>query len=92
VSAAAASDSPPVYRTGALWIVLCILLVLGTVSSALVVWGLLNAYVTGDYAFDAAVVIGGAFAAIFFFLLLSGILYRIDVLRGVPHRRVMLFE
>jgi len=92
VSASTGPESPPVYRTGTLWIVLCALLVLGTVSSALVVWGLLNAYVTGNYVFDAAVVLGGAFAAVFFFLLLSGILYRIDVLRGVPHRRVMLFE
>jgi hypothetical protein len=86
------SPAAPDYRTGTLWGVLCLLLILGTVASALVIWAISNAVVTGDYVFDGAVMLGGAFAAIFFFLLLSGILYRVDHLRGVAHRRVMLFE
>jgi hypothetical protein len=85
-------SAPPVYRTWILWGVLLLFLILGTTASAFVVWGLSNALSTGNYLFDGIVVVVSAFGAVVFFLLLSGILYRVDRLRGDLTRKVMLFE
>jgi hypothetical protein len=86
------SDAPaPVYRTGWLWGVLALFLLVGTVASAFVVYGFLG--VLGGNLFPSlpiAVVAG--FVAVVALLILTGMLYRIDRLRGTPHREVRLFE
>jgi hypothetical protein len=82
----------PKYRTGALWIVLCILLVFGTVASGGVVYGVTGLFLGVPLWIDVLAIVVGAFVAIFSMLLLTGILYRVDRLRGVPHREVRLFE
>ncbi len=85
---------PPVvrYRTGALWVLLAILLVFGTVAAATFVYGLTDLYATRRLWPDVPVLVGGAFGATFFLLLITGILYRVDRVRGVPHRRIELFD
>ena len=86
------SDDPPRYRTGPLWAVLTLLLLGGTVSAAFFVWGLTDLYGSGRWYLDVPVLVVSAFAASFLLLLLTGVLYRVDRLRGVPHREVRLFE
>jgi hypothetical protein len=82
----------PEYRTGVLWGVLALLLLFGTVASAFLVWAVTDWWALHRTALDAVTFgVAGAIAA-FAFLLLAGILYRVDRLRGVPHRRVALFE
>jgi hypothetical protein len=82
----------PQYRTGWLWAVLTILLTVGTAASAFVVYGLTDLAATGRWVPDLiAVLVGGGIAG-FSLLLIAGMLYRVDRLRGVPHRRVSLFE
>lgn len=87
-------DSPaaPTYRTGWLWAVLTVLLIFGTVASAAVVYGFAQLWTGGSWVTAAASVAIGLFGATICFLLLAGMLYRIDRLRGVPHRTVRLFE
>ncbi|MCI4325483.1 MAG: hypothetical protein L3K00_06355 [Thermoplasmata archaeon] len=80
------------YRTGWLWGVLAILLLIGTVAAAFVVYGLTQLFATGNWLLDVPAFVGGAFVASIAMLLLTGILYRVDRLRGVPHREVRLFE
>ncbi|HEY6238130.1 MAG TPA: hypothetical protein VIZ68_02965 [Thermoplasmata archaeon] len=80
------------YRTGALWGVLCVLLLIGTVASAFVVYGVTDLFATGRILRDLGLAIAGAAVASLAFLFLSGLLYRVDRLRGVAHRRVALFE
>ncbi len=80
------------YRTGALWGVLSVLLLVGTVASAFVVYGVTDLLATGRLFRDLALSVGGALVAGLAFLLLSGILYRVDRLRGVVRRRVALFD
>ncbi len=87
-----ASPTQPTYRTGWLWTVLTVLLVLGVVASGLVVYGLTDLLPGRDWVGAAAAVLLGAFVALLAFLLLAGILYRIDRLRGTPHRVVRMFE
>ena len=82
----------PQYRTGVIWGVLALLLTLGTVAAALFVFALTNLVATHQYVWDGLLLFVGASAAIFLLMLIAGILYRIDRLRGVPHRRVELFE
>jgi hypothetical protein len=86
------SAEAPGYRTGVIWAVLAVLLVLGTVASASVVYGVVGLFTNRSYVLNIAVVGVGAFGAVFVLLLIAGIMYRIDRLRGVPHRRVELFE
>jgi len=86
-----ASADPP-NRTGVIWVVLAFLLTVGTVGAAFFVWGLTDLYSMGRYFFDIPAMVGGAAVACFSMLLITGILYRIDRLRGVPHRRIELFE
>lgn len=87
------TDAAPVrYRTGALWAVLALLLLVGTVAAATFVYGLTDLYATRRLWPDLAVLVGGAFVATFVLLLITGILYRVDRLRGVPHRRIELFD
>jgi hypothetical protein len=84
--------SSPGYRTGWLWGVLAILLLIGTVAAAFVVYGLTDLFATGNWALDVPAFVGGGAVASISMLLLTGILYRVDRLRGVPHREVRLFE
>jgi hypothetical protein len=80
------------YRTGTLWGILCLLLLVGTVASAFVVYGVTDLLSTGRILRDVVLTLAGAAVASLAFLFLSGILYRVDRLRGVAHRRVALFE
>ena len=82
----------PRYRTGWLWVVLTLLLLVGTVASAFVVYGLSDWAGTGRWFPDALEALGGAVVAFLALLFLAGMLYRVDRLRGVPHRTVNLFE
>ena len=84
--------SPPAYRTGWLWGVLVVLLMIGTVAAAFVVYGLTDLFANGNWLVDVPAFLGGAIVASVAMLLLTGILYRVDRLRGVPHREVRLFE
>ncbi|MCI4333569.1 MAG: hypothetical protein L3K01_07625 [Thermoplasmata archaeon] len=84
--------NPAKYRTGWLWGVLGILLLIGTVAAAFVVYGLTDLYANGNWLVDVPTFIGGALVASVAMLLLTGMLYRVDRLRGVPHREVRLFE
>jgi len=86
------TDEPPKYGTGALWGVLTVLLLMGTVASAFVVWGVTDLFGAGRYLWDAAALGVGGFLAALAFLLIAGILYRVDRIRGVLARRVELFE
>lgn len=87
-----ADGSPPKYRTGWLWAILTLLLVLGTAGSAFVVYGATGAATSGDWFPGVPVALGGAVVAILSLMLLAGMLYRVDRLRGVPHRVVRIFE
>jgi len=82
----------PTYRTGWLWAVLTIILVIGTVASAFVVYGITDLAGSGQWLYATLAIVGGAVVAAFSLLLVAGILYRVDRLRGVPHRTVRLFE
>ena len=88
------TESAPVvrYRTGVLWVLLAVLLVFGTVAAATFVYGLTDLYATRRLWPDLVVIAGGGFGATFFLLLITGILYRVDRVRGVPHRRIELFD
>jgi len=80
----------PVWRTGALWGILGVLLVVGTVGAATVVYGL-TGMAAGDL-WDLLAVALGAVVAALAFLFMAGILYRVDRYRGATQRRVELFE
>lgn len=82
----------PKYKTGALWTVLTILLLVGTVASAFFVYGLTQLYATGQYLLDVPILAAGAVVACIALLLIMGILYRVDRLRGTPVRRLELFD
>ncbi len=78
------------WRTGVLWGILAVFLVLGTVGSAAVVLGVLD-LVQADLYGLVAVGVGGVTAALSF-LFMAGILYRVDRYRGTAVRRIDLFE
>lgn len=78
-------------RNGAIWVVLTLLLLFGTVASAFFVYGVTDLWNTGRLL-DLPILIGGGLAAGILFLLLAGVLYRVDRFRGVAHREVRLFE
>jgi hypothetical protein len=80
------------YRTGWIWAILTFFLVIGTVASAFVVYGATDLLPAGDLAGGALAIVLGLGVAVLAFLFLAGLLYRIDRLRGVPHRTVRLFE
>jgi hypothetical protein len=64
----------------------------GTISAAYVVWGISDLILTGRYLLDIPVTLAATFVTILCVLFVLGILYRVDRLRGVPHREVALFE
>jgi hypothetical protein len=80
----------PVWKTGWLWGILGLLLLFGALGSATFVYGLLG-LAAGNLLYAAAVAFGAG-VAVLALLLMVGILYRVDRYRGVPHRRVELFE
>ena len=84
--------APGPYRTGWLWGILALLLAIGTAAAAFVVYGVTQLLATGDWLVDVPAFIGGAVVASLSMLLITGILYRVDRLRGTPHREVPLFE
>jgi hypothetical protein len=85
-------SAAPVYKTGWLWGVLTILLGVGTLAAAFVVYGITDLLANANWFIDIPAIVGGAVVASIAMLLLTGILYRVDRLRGVPHREVRLFE
>ena len=80
------------YRTGTLWLVLTFFLFVGTVAAAFVVYGVTGLLASGAVLPDLPIAVLGGVVASIALLFLTGILYRIDRLRGVPHREVRLFE
>jgi hypothetical protein len=64
----------------------------GTVAGAYVVWGASSLILTRNYLVYVPVTIAATFVAAVCILFVSGILYKVDRLRGVPHREVTLFE
>ena len=80
----------PVWRTGSLWGVLAVLLVVGAVGSATFVYGLLA--VLGGHPLGAVEAGVGVGVAVLACLFMVGILYRVDRYRGAVGRRVELFE
>jgi hypothetical protein len=87
-----AEPSAPSYTTGWLWIVLTAIVVVGTVASAFVVYGITDLAGSGQWLYAGVAIVGGAVVATLALLLVAGILYRVDRIRGVPHRTVNLFE
>ncbi|MFZ0830272.1 MAG: hypothetical protein WCB18_08385 [Thermoplasmata archaeon] len=86
------APSAPKYKYGTLWAVLLLFMAAGTVAATYVVWGLSDLVLTGHYLVDVPVAIGAAVVTVLCVLFIAGILYRVDRLRGVPHREVALFE
>ncbi len=86
----AGAGAPPSWPTGWLWGILAVLVVVGTVGLATVVYGLL-VLLAGSLAgiLEAAV---GAVVALLAFLFIAGLLYRVDRYRGALGRRIELFE
>jgi hypothetical protein len=86
------TDAPakPEWRTGVLWGILAVFLVLGTVGAATAVYGALG-LAAGDVLALIPLVVGAVVAALGF-LFIVGILYRVDRYRGANLRRVELFE
>ena len=82
----------PQYRYGTLWGVLALFLFGGVISSAFVVYGLTDLFTTGRVLLDVPIVLASAFVCSVMLLLIIGILYRVDRVRGVPHRRIELFD
>jgi hypothetical protein len=88
------TESPPTpkYRTGWLWGILLLFSLGGTVAGAYVVWGASSLVLTHQYLLYVPVTVAATFVAVLCILFVSGILYKVDRLRGVPHREVALFE
>lgn len=84
--------APTPYRTGVLWAVLLLFMLGGAVSVTYVVWGLSELVTAHRYLVDVPVTAVAVVATALCFLFVTGILYRVDRLRGVPHREVALFE
>lgn len=87
-------DAPPApkYRTGVIWGVLSLLLLFGSVACAFFAYGLSGFIGSGNPWLDLAIMAVAGLVAFYLILLAAGILYRIDRLRGTPHRRIELFE
>ncbi len=86
------SPSAPKYKTGWLWAILLLFSLGGTVGAVWVVWSVSNLLLTGQILFYAPIAVAAAALAVVCVLFVSGILYRVDRLRGVAHREVALFE
>jgi cell shape-determining protein MreD len=84
------TEEKPVWKTGWLWGLLAVLLLVGTIGAATFVYGL-TGLIAGN-AFAAIALVLGAFVAVLAFLFMAGVLYRVDKYRGTPQRRVELFE
>jgi CBS domain containing-hemolysin-like protein len=84
------AEEKPVWRTGSLWGVLAVLLVLGAVGSATFVYGLLALF--AGSVLGGAVAAFGAVVAFLSMLFMIGVLYRVDRYRGALGRRIELFE
>jgi hypothetical protein len=86
------TDAPPKpeWRTGVLWGILAVFLVIGTVGAATAVYGVM-ALASGD-PFGLIPLAVGAVVALLGFLFIAGILYRVDRYRGANLRRLELFE
>ena len=80
----------PRWKTGTLWGILAVLLVLGSAGAATSVYGAMA--LAGGNLLGAGFLAGGAFGAFLAFLFTVGILYRVDRYRGATGRRVELFE
>jgi hypothetical protein len=75
-----------------LWAILLLFMTAGTVAATYVVWGLSQLVLTHQYLVDVPVAVGATVVTVLCVLFVAGILYRVDRLRGVPHREVALFE
>jgi len=80
----------PQWKTGTLWGILAVFLVVGTVGAASVVYGLFG--LAEGHVVDLIAVGIGAVIAVLAFLFMAGILYRVDRYRGKAERRIDLFE
>ncbi len=80
----------PEWRTGVLWGILALFLVIGTAGAAAAVYGAMG-LAAGDLFALLPLAVGGVVAALGF-LFIAGILYRVDRYRGANLRRVELFE
>lgn len=78
-------------RATVLWGVLAVLLLVGTVSSAFVVYGATGFGVRPAWADLASIGLGGVGAGLAW-LFLIGLLYRVDRSNGALRRRVKLFD
>jgi hypothetical protein len=85
-------EIPPSYRTWTLWLVLAFFLLVGTVAGAFVVYGVSGVIATGAILPGLPIALVAGTVAVLALLFLAGLLYRVDRLRGVPHREVRLFE
>ena len=83
-------EAAPQWKTGTLWGILAVFLVIGTVGAATVVYGLFG-LAQGNVS-DLIAVAVGAVVAVLAFLFMAGILYRVDRYRGRAERRIDLFE
>jgi cell shape-determining protein MreD len=86
------SEDPakPKWKTGAIWGILAVLLVVGTLGSATFAFGLFG-LLAGDPL--GVIPMGvGLVVAVLAFLFTAGILYRVDRYRGATMRRIELFE
>jgi hypothetical protein len=86
------SDAAGRPRDGWLWGMLALLVLVGTVASGFVVWAVLSIGSARTLLLYLPVAVAGVFVAAVSMLLLTGMLYRVDRLRGVPHREVRMFE
>jgi hypothetical protein len=75
-----------------LWGILLLFSLGGTVAGAYVVWGASSLVLTHQYLLYVPVTVAATFVTVLCILFVSGILYKVDRLRGVPHREVALFE
>lgn len=89
---ASAPVEKPTWKTGVLWSLLALFLVLGTVSAAFVVYAVTVWIAAGDLALGIPVAIVAGFLAFLAFLFMAGILYRVDRYRGANGRTVKFFE
>jgi hypothetical protein len=80
----------PKWRTGVLWGILALFLVIGSAGAASAVYGALG-LASGDLFALIPLAVGAVVAALGF-LFIAGILYRVDRYRGANQRRVELFE
>ncbi len=78
------------WKTGVLWGVLLVFLLVGSLGLAGIVYGLMG-ILAGDW-FAVLALGAGGLGAFLAFLFTAGILYRVDRYRGSEQRRVEIFE